>query len=325
MNKLSRRQFGAATGAIAAASIIPVRARAAEVLKFGHITDETNTWHLAAAEFARLVEEKTAGEVVVEVYPNSSIGTERELLEGIPLGVADLTISSDSMAQWVPSILLMSHLFTFRDADHVLAFMESPIAERIEAELTETARLRPITYFLRGPRYLTSSKPIETVDDVQGFKLRVPDVRMFIADWSAIGANPTPMAFAEVFGALQQGVVDGQENPYALISSAKFFEVQSHLNQTAHVRQAIYVVIGEDRFQSLEPAYQQAILEAATEAQAFEREQFLAAEAALEQQLKDAGMTFVETDVSGFKERVKETIPNEFPELQEDMAAIEAL
>ena len=178
--QISRRRFGPLpAGTVAASSIIPVRGRAAEVLKFGHITDEANTWHLAAMEFARLVNEKTAGEVQVEVYPNSSLGTERETLEGIPLGIADLTISSDSMAQWAPGILLMSHLFTFRDADHVLKFMESPIAERIEAEVIENARLRPITYFLRGPHHLTSNKPIETVEDVQGFKLRVPDVRMY--------------------------------------------------------------------------------------------------------------------------------------------------
>ena len=325
MSQLTRRQFGALAGTVAAASIIPVRGRAAEVLKFGHITDEANTWHLAALEFARLVDEKTAGEVQVEVYPNSSIGTEREILEGIPLGIADMTISLDSMAQWAPSIQLMSHLFTFRDAEHVLKFMESPIAARIEADILANARLRPITYFLRGPRYLTSNKPIETVEDVQGFKLRVPDVPMFIADWSAIGANPTPMAFAEVFGALQQGVVDGQENPYALIASAKFYEVQQYLNRTAHVRQAIYVVIGEDRFQSLEPAYQQAIQAAADEAQAFERERFLESEAELEQFLKEQGMTFVDTDVSGFKERVKETIPNQFPEFADDIKAIEQL
>ncbi|HET6520172.1 MAG TPA: TRAP transporter substrate-binding protein [Geminicoccaceae bacterium] len=325
MSQLTRRQFGAAAGAIAAASIIPVRGRAAEVLKFGHITDEENTWHLAAMEFARLVNEKTGGEVQVEVYPNSSLGTERELLEGIPLGIADMTISSDSMAQWAPRILLMSHLFTFRDADHVLKFMESPVAESIEADLIEQARLRPITYFLRGPRHLTSNRPIETVADVQGFKLRVPDVRMFIADWAAIGANPTPMAFAEVFGALQQGVVDGQENPLALIASARFYEVQRYLNLTAHVRQAIYVVVGEDRFQSLQPDYQQAILAAAEETQAFEREKFEAAEAELEQLLRESGMTFVETDVSGFKEAVQSTIPNEFPEFVEDMQAIQAL
>lgn len=329
MTKLTRRRFGAGVAAggavLAAPAIIGNRARAAEVLRFGHIADEQNTWHLAAVEFGRLVEEKTDGEVIVEVYPSSSLGTERELLEGIPLGLADLTISSDSMAQWAPSILLMSHLFLFRDADHVLAFMESPIAKRIEDDVVAQARLRPITYFLRGPRYLTSNRPIESVEDVQGFKLRVPDVRMFIHDWAAIGADPTPMAFAEVFGGLQQGVIDGQENPFALIASARFHEVQRYLNLTAHVRQAIYVVIGEDRLQALGDDQRQAVLEAAEEAQAFEREKFLAMEDELEQYLKDQGMTFVDTDVSGFQERVQDTIPTHFPEFVDDIEAIRAL
>ena len=194
----------------------------------------------------------------------------------------------------------MSHLFTFRDADHVLKFMESPIAERIETELTETARLRPITYFLRGPRYLTSNKPIETVDDVQGFKLRVPDVRMFIADWSAIGANPTPMAFAEVFTALQTGVIDGQENPFAQIWSAKFQEVQDYLSLTGHVYTPAYVLVGKQKFESLPPEVQQVLEETAKETQAFVYETAAALEDDLLAKLKEGGIQVNEADKDAF-------------------------
>ena len=323
MLSLSRRKFGGLVGATAAASVLPRRrARAEEVLRFSHIANEDNTWHLGALEFARQVEERTNGEVVVEVYPNSSLGTERETLEGIPLGLADLTITSDSMAQWAPSILAMSHCFLFRDADHVLRFMESDIAAGIEEEVISQARLRPIGYFLRGPRYLTSSRPIRTIDDVQGFKLRVPNVPMFVADWSAIGAAPTPMAFAEVFGALQQGVIDGQENPFALIDSARFYEVQPYLNLTAHVRQAIYVVIGDDRLQSMRPEHQTAIMESAQAMQDHERALFEAAESELEIGLQERGMEFVQTELGPFIEAVQTVVPEQFPELADAVAAI---
>ena len=326
MLSMTRRQFGGLAGAAAATTLLPhQRARAEEVLRFSHIANEDNTWHLGALEFARLVEEKTNGEVVCEVYPNSSLGTERETLEGIPLGLADLTITSDSMAQWAPSILAMSHCFLFRDADHVLCFMESEIADEIEQEVISQARLRPIAYFLRGPRYLTSKRPINTIDDVQGFKLRVPNVPMFIDDWSAIGANPTPMAFAEVFGAMQQGVIDGQENPFALIDSAKFYEVQDYVNLTAHVRQAIYVVIGDDRLQAMRPEHQDAVMEAAAEMQDYERELFWAKETELEEALKGHGMEFVETELGPFIEAVQNVIPEKHPELVEAVEAIQAM
>ncbi len=323
MLNISRRQFGGMVGMGAAATLLPHRrAKAQEVLRFSHIAAEDNTWHLGALEFARLVEEKTDGEVVVEVFPNSSLGTERETLEGIPLGLADLTITSDSMAQWAPSILAMSHAFLFRDSEHVLRFMESEIARGIEQDVINQARLRPIAYFLRGPRYLTSSRPVRTIDDAQGFKLRVPNVPMFVADWSAIGANPTPMAFAEVFGAMQQGVIDGQENPFALIHSAKFYEVQSHLNLTAHVRQAIYVVIGEDRLMSLSEPHQEAVLSAAAEMQDYERQLFLDAEGRLETELQELGMEFVPTELGPFREAVANVVEEQFPELADAVAAI---
>lgn len=321
------RIFRACTmaSALAVATVSAGVANAETTLKFSHIANEDNTWHLGALEFARLVEEKTGGEVKVEVFPNSSLGTERETIEGIPLGLADLTLTADSLAGWAPSIALQSHMYTFRDEAHVHAFMASDIAQKIKDEVLEKADLRVIGYFLRGPRYLTSNRPIATADDLQGFKLRVPNVPMFIADWEAAGAAPTPMAFAEVFSSLQQGVIDGQENPLALITSQKFYEVQKYINRTAHVRQAIFVVIGESKFQSLSESQQTAILEAAAEAQAYEYELFTKAEAELEDFLTEQGVTFVDVDTESFRARVAGVIAQKYPELEADLERIEAL
>jgi len=295
-------------------------------LKFAHIANTDNTWHLAALKFAELVEEKTNGQVTVTVFPNSVLGSERETIEGIPLGLADLTITADSLANWVPIIALQSHMYTFRDSEHIERFMNSKIADKIRQDILNQAGLRVIAWFERGPRYLTSNRPISHPRDLRGFKIRVPDVPMFIRDWEAAGANPTPMAFAEVFTGLQQGVIDGQENPLALIESAKLYEVQKYVNRTAHVRQGIFVVIGEAKFKTLSPENQTAILEAAEEMQRYERELFLAKEQELEDFLKSKGMIFNDdVDIEAFQQAVADVVAKHFPQLVEDFLAIQEL
>jgi TRAP-type transport system periplasmic protein len=295
-------------------------------LKFGHIANTDNSWHLAAVRFAELVNIKTNGEVEVKVYPNSQLGSERETIEGIPLGLCDITISADSLANWAPSIALQSHMYTFRDSEHIEKFQSSEVAEKIRSEILNKAGLRVIAWFERGPRYLTSNRPIRSLEDLKGFKIRVPDVPMFIKDWEACGTSPTPIAFGEVFSALQQGVIDGQENPLALIHSAKFYEVQKYVNRTAHVLQSIFVVIGEEKFKSLSDKNQQAVLEAALEMQGYERALFLAAEKELEDELKAYGVEFVDdVDIEGFKKAVENVIEDNYPEYLEDYKKIQTL
>ena len=300
-------------------------AQAAEILRFSHIAARDNTWHLAAEEFGRQVEKMTNGEVKVEVFPNSELGSERETLEGIPLGMADITLSGDSMAQWAPEINITSQLFLFRDDAHVEKFMQSDIEKRIEEQLVEKAGLRTLTYFVRGPRYLTSNKPIKSIDDAKGLKIRIPTVPVYVKSWEAIGAKPVTMAFAEVFGGLQQGAVDAQENPLALIESAKLYEVQKYLNRTAHVRQAILMVIGEERFKSLKPEHQEAIKKAARIAHDYEHELFLKEETAIAERLKAKGVEFVDTDISGFKDAVKDVLRKDFQYLVKDQEEIEKM
>ena len=182
------------------------------------------------------------------------------------------------------------------------------------------------SWFERGARNLTSNREIKKPEDLNGLKVRVPNVPLFVATWEALGAKPTPMAFSEVFTSLQQGIIDGQENPYDLIKSASFFEVQKFVNMTEHVRGWIYLVIGEDRFQSMPKDIQAAVLEAGKEAQAYERQLFRAEQDQLVQDLKDKGMTFVEVDKAAFM-KVAEPAVLKFlsPELQEMYKKIVAI
>jgi len=294
-------------------------------LKFAHVAARDNTWHLGAVKFAELVDAKTNGEVKVIVYPDSELGSERETVEGIPMGLSDITISADSLALWAPSISLQSQLFTFRDGEHIKKFMNSEVAEKIRSEILNKAGLRVIAWFERGPRYITSNRPIRKVEDLKGFKIRVPDVPLFIKAFQAFGATPVPMAFGEVFTSLQQGVIDGQENPLALIYSQKFYEVQKYINRTAHVRQGIFVVMGEEKFKSLSAKNQQAVLEAAQEMQEYEHSLFLAKEKELEEELKAHGAQFIDVDLEGFKKAVADIIKDYYPEYLEDYKKILAL
>jgi TRAP-type C4-dicarboxylate transport system substrate-binding protein len=155
---------------------------------------------------------------------------------------------------------------------------------------------------------LTSNRPITTPDDLNGLKMRVPNVPLFLNVWKALGANPTPMAFSDVFTSLQNGTIEAQENPLALIKSANFNEVQKYINKTEHVRSWIYLAISEMSWEKLSEEDQAAVMEAASRAQAFEREAFMTEEAELVTELEGKGVEFVEVDSEAFAAAAKEAV-----------------
>jgi len=169
-------------------------------------------------------------------------------------------------------------------------------------------QIRPIAYFARGPRDLTSNRAIKSPDDLAGLKMRVPNVPLFVDVWKALGANPGPMAFSEVFTSLQNGTIESQENPLALIRSASFYEVQKFVNLTDHVRSWIYLTIAESTWAKLSADDQAAVMEAARRAQAFERELFNKSLADDRAFLESKGVTFVEVDGAAFQAKAKDAV-----------------
>lgn len=277
-------------------------------LKFGHLANEDNIWHKAALKFADEVKALSNGSVEATVYPNEQLGREMDVINGIQLGTADMTITGESLQNWAPSAALLAVPYAVRDLDHLDAVAGGPLGDKIEAEIATKALVRPIAYFARGPRNLTANRAIKTPDELNGLRLRVPNVPLFVSVWSELGAKPTPMAFSEVFTSLQSHTIEAQENPLSLIRSASLHEVQSHVNLTEHVRSWIYVVIGEQRMAQLTPEQQEAVLEAARRMQAYERELFLADEQALAEDLKAKGMTFVEVDQEAFAAKARPAV-----------------
>ena len=298
-----------AVAGVAAVALLSGPALAQEItLKLGHLANEENSWHKAAVKFGEELSALTDGRIAVEVYPNESLGKEMDLINGMQLGTADMTITGESLQNWAPMAALLAVPYAYTSLEQMDEVAGGAIGDQIEAQIIERAQIRPIAYFARGPRNLTSNREIKSPDDLNGLKLRVPNVPLFVAVWSTLGASPTPMAFSEVFTSLQNGTIDAQENPLALIDSANFAEVQKFVNLTEHVRSWIYLTLAEGTWQKLSDADKAAVMEAAKRAQEFERELFLADEERLVNGLKEKGMTFVEVDTDAFAGKAKDAV-----------------
>lgn len=306
------------------AALLSTSAFAQDVtLKLGHLGNEENIWHKAALKFAEEVAALSEGRVAVEVFPNETLGKEMDVINGMQLGTADMTITGESLQNWAPMAALLAVPYAFLTLEDMDVAAGGELGDRIEADIIEKAGVRPIAYFARGPRNLTANRAIATPDDLAGLKMRVPNVPLFLNTWSALGAAPTPMAFSEVFTSLQNGTIEAQENPLALIKSANFNEVQTHINMTEHVRSWIYLTISELSWAKLSEADQKAVIEAAARAQAYERELFLADENALVADLTAKGVTFVEVDKAAFAAKAKEAVlAGVKPEIKAEVEAL---
>lgn len=277
-------------------------------LQLGHLANEQNAWHLAAVKFGEELSGLTDGRIAVEVFPNESLGREIDLINGMQLGTVDMTITGESLQNWAPMAALLAVPYAYRSLDHMDEVASGAIGDDIEAQIIERAQVRPIAYFARGPRNLTSQRAITSPDDLDGMRMRVPNVPLFVDVWSALGASPTPMAFSEVFTSLQSGVIDGQENPLALIRSANFNEVQGFVNQTEHVRSWIYLTIAESTWQGLSEDDQAAVMQAAATAQEYERGLLLESLAEDRAHLEANGMEFVEVDGAAFQAAARDAV-----------------
>ncbi|CUH80860.1 TRAP transporter substrate-binding protein [Tropicibacter naphthalenivorans] len=277
-------------------------------LKLGHLANEDNPWHKASVKFGEELSALTDGRIAVEVFPNESLGKEIDLINGMQLGTVDMTITGESLQNWAPMAALLAVPYAYKSIEHMDEVASGEIGDQIKAQIIEKVQIRPIAHFARGPRNLTSNRAITSPDALNGLKMRVPNVPLFVDVWKALGANPGPMAFSEVFTSLQNGTIEAQENPLALIRSASFAEVQSHVNLTQHVRSWIYLTIAESTWNKLSADDQAAVMEAAARAQAYERELFDASIAADRAYLEEQGMTFVEVDGAAFQAKAKDAV-----------------
>jgi tripartite ATP-independent transporter DctP family solute receptor len=293
----------------------------------GHVANTDHTWHKGLEYFSRIVYERSGGKIIVDVFPAEQLGKEVELIRSIKTGIADITITAGTLQNWTDIVAFSDMPFIFRDSVHMKKLAEGPIGKTMEQKILEDTGLRIIAYFQRGPRHLTSNRPITRPSELNGFILRVPNVPSYTVAWSALGANPTPMALSEVFTSLQQGTIEGQENPLAMISSTNLYEVQDYVNLTGHLLAWGYVVVGDKKFSEMPTYLQEIFLQAARDMQKYEHQLFLENEKFLREDLEQRGMTFIEVDRQAFREigapAVYNSLSPEMKKMYDDIVKIE--
>lgn len=273
-------------------------------LRFALDQSPTDSWTLATQKFAELVSEKTNGQITVDVHHSGSLGAQRQILEGMLAGTIDGTVTLEPATYWVKDIGLFGIPYLFENQEHLDKFLAGQYGEELNQKMTD-AGFRPITYFKRPPRQITSNKPINSLADLKGLKIRVPETPTMPPAFKAMGANPVSMNFSELYTALETGVVDGQENPLPTIYANKFHEVQKYVAYTNHQYAIVYLVISDKVFNSLSEDQKKAILEAAQEAQKYESELTENNMKTIEEDMKKAGVTFTNPDVKEFAAAAK--------------------
>jgi tripartite ATP-independent transporter DctP family solute receptor len=254
--------------------------------------------------FAELVAERTDGELKVEIFPASQLGTEQEILEGVQLGTIHMFEgSAGSAGRFLPALEAFAHPFLWRDLDHMLTVARGDIGQELSQQMVDEHGMRILDMgWLFGQRHLTTaSTPVHTPEDMEGLKIRVQPTTIYLEMIKAMGANPTPIDWKEVYLSLQTGVVDGQENPVGVIYSAKLFEVQNYLMLTGHIMQNQVVIINESFFHSLSPEHRQVLEDAVIEAGDYQNALIEAGAKEDLAKLKEAGMTVIEPDIEAFR------------------------
>ncbi len=254
--------------AAAAALALPGVAAAQQKLKFAHVYEVSEPYHTAAVWAAQEIAKRTNGRYTMEVFPASSLGKETDINQGLTLGTVDIIYTGQLFAgrNYGP-ISIGGAPYMFRDFDHWKKFTTSKAFEELADGYQKASggnKVVAVTYY--GERHTTANKAITKPDDMKGLKIRVPDAPLYTLFPRATGANPTPIAFAEVYLALQNKTVEAQENPLPTIEAKKFYEVQSHINLTGHITDALLTIIGGPTWNKLSEADRKIFVEVFREA-----------------------------------------------------------
>lgn len=278
-------------------------------LRMAHVYEVNSPTHAYGMQFLSQRLQEKAGSLDVTVYPASQLGSESELLEQLVAGELDLAISGPSfLAMWHPPIGVLDAAFVSRDLEHMLEIARSDEMAPEWETLRADYGVRVLDTWAYGSRHITSNIPIRHPDDLQSFRLRSPAARIFQASCEALGASPMPIAFSEVYLALQQGIADGQENPVPVIKSMGFHEVQKCLNLTGHIQSSLQILVNERTWQRMSPNQQQALSESIAELGQEVRNGLLQDEVKLIEEWRLDGTMQIVADVDGdaFRERCRE-------------------
>jgi tripartite ATP-independent transporter DctP family solute receptor len=296
----------AAVAAIAVVGGGPALAQ--QKLKWAHVYETSEPYHTESVWAAAEIKRRTNGKFDIEVFPASTLGKETDINQGMTLGTVDMIISGPSFAaRSYPRLGIAYYPFIFRDADHLLAYSKSPVFAEMVEEFRKKTGIQILAYTYYGARQMTAQKPFSDCAGMKGLKIRVPDVPAYMATPKACGANPTPIAFAEVYLALQNGTVEAQENPLTTIEAKKFYEVQKAIMMTSHIVDGLTTQVAPHVWSKLTDQEKQIFTEVARTAAAQATEKIKKREAELADEFRKKGLQIVQVDRQSFISAVLKT------------------
>src|ERR1700704_1609009 len=271
-------------------------------LKWAHVYEITEPYHTEALWAASEIKKRTNGKYDIEVFPASQLGNENQINEGLGLGTVDMIYTGVNCAAATYKPLgITGAPFILRDFDHWKAYRGSKLFADLAKGYDDKTRHKIVALTYYGQRHVTANKSITKPEDMKGMKLRVPPAPLFLMFTKSVGANATPIAFAEVYLALQQGTVDGQENPLPTIMAKKFYEVQSHIMLTGHIAESLLTIVGGHVWSKLSDADKKVFDEVLIQAAAKSTDQIRASEQKTADELRRLGKTVVQVDREAFR------------------------
>ncbi len=264
-------------------------------LKWAHVYEVAEPYHTEALWAADEIKKRTNGKYDIQVFPASQLGNENQINEGLGLGTVDIIYTGVNFAGSIyKPIAITGAPFILRDFEHWKAYRDSKLFAEIAKGYDDKTKHKVVALTYYGQRHVTANKPISKPEDMKGMKLRVPPAPLFLMFTKSVGANATPIAFAEVYLALQQGTVDGQENPLPTIMAKKFYEVQSHIILTGHITESLVTIVGSHVWSKLSPDEQKIFQEVLKEAAGKATDKIRASEQVLAAEFKKLGKTVIE-------------------------------
>jgi len=304
-------------------------AHAQTKLKWAHVYETSEPFHKYSVWAGEEIRKRTNGRYEVQVFPASSLGKESDINQGLTLGTVDIILTGASFAgRSYPPLAVSYFPFIFRDAEHQLKYARSDVFKELARGYDEKTgnHITALNYY--GARHVTSAaaRPIAKPEDMKGLKIRVPDAPAYLAFPKALGANPTPIAFAEVYLALQNGTVDAQENPLPTIEAKKFYEVQKNISLTGHIVDSLLTIVSGPVWSKLSAEDRKIFGEVMEEAAERTGREIIASEIRLVDEFKRRGNNVIAVDKNAFRDAVlKATRPTEHGYRQQDYDRITAL
>jgi tripartite ATP-independent transporter DctP family solute receptor len=295
------RRLALSTAFVIAAAISDP-ATAQTKLKWAHVYETSEPYHTEALWAAAEIKKRTNGKYEIEVFPASQLGNENQINEGLGLGTVDIIYTGINFAAATYKPLgITGAPFILRDFDHWKAYRDSKLFQELAKGYDDKTKHKIVALTYYGQRHVTANKMVMKPEDMKGMKLRVPPAPLFLMFTKSVGANATPIAFAEVYLALQQGTVDGQENPLPTIMAKKFYEVQSHIILTGHITESLVTVVGNHVWTKLTPDEQKIFADVLKEAASHATDAIAASEKTMAAEFKKLGKTVVEPDREAFR------------------------